>query len=159
MRPTISTKKLTFSPEGFPIEAEIKTPVIPSQGEAVAALAGGFYGDPNRPETASPYLKRYLPRDKPEYTHGEVARAQFALENDVVSATAALISGRSFEEDPNFDKMEFFFDNVTDQTPELFPYTERILNARNEIEGNQILADIKDELKKQEIAFNSGIKD
>lgn len=158
MRPTISTKQLAVSPEGFTIEKEISTPVIPSQVEGTVALLGGFYGDPDKPETASPYLKRYLPRDKPEYTHGEVAKAQFALENDVVSATAALISGRSFEEDPNFDKMEFFFDNVTDQTPELFPYTERILNARNEIEGNQILADIKDELKKQEIAFNSGIK-
>lgn len=159
MRPTTSTKQLAVSPEGFTIEKEISTPVIPSQAAAVTALAGGFYGDPNRPETASPYLKRYLPEKKHQYTQLEIARAAFERENTAVATITDVISGRAmdYEEEPDFDPIDFVDQNVTEQTPELFPYQERLLEARSSKEGFAIIDKIKQEQRNDEILGNSGV--
>lgn len=159
MRPTISTKQLAVSPEGFTIEKEISTPVIPSQVEGTVALLGGFYGDPDKPETASPYLKRYLPKEQPEYTQGQVAAAAFERENTAVATITDVISGRAmdYEEEPDFDPIDFVDQNVTDQTPELFPYQERLLEARSSKEGFAIIDKIKQEQRNDEILGNSGV--
>ena len=120
---------------------------------AETELLGGFGGFGGK---ASPYLTRYLPKEKPTYATREVYRAAFEKENTVVSGVADTINGTAFSNavDPNFNSANYVYNNIRDTKYET--YFERFLSVNNEEDAIKLQQRIDREEQNNEIIESSG---
>lgn len=129
------------------------------QAQAETALAGGFYGTLGEPQTASPYLTRYLPKPKEEYSQKEIAKSAWERENEIGSFVASQQSGFKFNneidpEDPNFDIVDYIFNEVDNTN--YAPYSENFLQFKNRRNAELYKKHLDKEFKNTEILQNSG---
>jgi len=120
---------------------------------AETELLGGFGGFGGK---ASPYLTRYLPKEKPTYATREVYKAAFEKENTVVSGVADTINGTAFSNtvDPNFNSANYVYNNIRDTKYET--YFERFLGVNNEEDAIKLQQRIDREEQNNEIIESSG---
>jgi len=120
---------------------------------AETELLGGFGGFGGK---ASPYLTRYLPKEKPTYATREVYKAAFEKENTVVSGVADTINGTAFSNtvDPNFNSANYVYNNIRDTKYET--YFERFLGVNNEEDAIKLQQKIDREEQNNEIIESSG---
>lgn len=125
---------------------------------AETELLGGFGGKLGavNNEGASPYLTRYLPKEKPTYATREVYKAAFEKENTVVSGVADTINGTAFSNavDPNFNSANYVYNNIRDTKYET--YFERFLSVNNEEDAIKLQQRIDREEQNNEIIESSG---
>jgi len=120
---------------------------------AETELLGGFGGFNGK---ASPYLTRYLPKEKPTYATREVYKAAFEKENTVVSGVADTINGTAFSNtvNPDFNSANYVYDNIRDTKYET--YFERFLSVNNEEDAIKLQQRIDREEQNNEIIESSG---
>lgn len=129
------------------------------QAQAETNLAGGFYGTLGEPQTASPYLTKYLPKPKEEYSQKEIAKSAWERENEIGSFIASQQSGFKYNneidpEEPNFDIVDYIFDEV-DGT-DYAPYSENFLQFKNRRNAELYKKHLDKEFRNTEILQNSG---
>jgi hypothetical protein len=124
-------------------------------GKAESVLAGGMFGMPDQPDTASPYLAQYVPKPQEDYTFGQITQSAFERENTV--ASTILDSQYNFinQEDPNFDPIDYVFDEVDNSV--YAPYSEKFLEFKNRKDADLYKKQLDREFKNSEVMANSGL--
>jgi len=151
----------------MPYDSRIINPAKPDavgaqnliMAEAETALAGGFYGTPEDPQSASPFLTQYLPKKQQEYSQSEIAKSAWERENEIGSFIASEQSGFKYNnevdpQDPNFDIIDYIFDEV-DNT-DYAPYSENFLQFKNRRNAELYKKHLDKEFKNTEVLQNSG---
>ncbi len=129
------------------------------QAQAETALAGGFYGTLGEPQTASPYLTRYLPKPQEEYSQKEIAKSAWERENEIGSFLASQQSGFKYNneidpEEPDFDIVDYIFNEVDNTN--YAPYSENFLQFKNRKNAELYKKHLDKEFKNTEVLQNSG---
>lgn len=151
----------------MPYDSRIINPAKPDavgaqnliMAEAETALAGGFYGTPEDPQSASPFLTQYLPKKQQEYSQSEIAKSAWERENEIGSFIASEQSGFKYNnevdpQDPDFDIIDYIFDEV-DNT-DYAPYSENFLQFKNRRNAKLYKKHLDKEFKNTEVLQNSG---
>lgn len=130
------------------------TAITPPQ----ALLTGGFGGalGSTNNEGASPFLTRFLPPKKPEYSTREIYRAAFERENTIGSAVADTMNGTNFSNanDPNFNSAVYIHDNIAGTKYE--PYYEKFIGLNNEDDATKLKQKLDKEEYNSEVMSSSG---
>jgi hypothetical protein len=126
------------------------------KSKAESLLAGGMYGTPDDPQSASPYLTQYLLPKKQEYTQSEIAKAAWERENEIGSFIARQQSGIMLNNDAEdgFDIIDYI-NNEVDGT-DYAPYSENFLQFKNRRNAELYKKHLDKEFKNTEILQNSG---
>lgn len=123
-------------------------------GKAESVLAGGMFGMPDQPDTASPYLAQYVPKPQEDFSFGQITQSAFEEENTI--ASTILDSQYSFinQEDPNFDPISYVFDEVDNSV--YAPYSEKFLEFKNRKDADLYKKKLDREFKNKEVLASSG---
>ena len=123
-------------------------------GKAESVLAGGMFGMPDQPDTASPYLSQYVPKPQENFSFGQITQSAFEEEN--IIASTILDSQYSFinQEDPNFDPISYVFDEIDNSV--YAPYSEKFLEFKNRKDADLYKKKLDKEFKNQEVLASSG---
>lgn len=129
------------------------------EAKAESLLAGGFYGTPEDPQSASPFLTQYLPKPQEQFTQREIAKAAWERENEVGSFIAKAQNGFNYNnevdpQDPNFDIIDYINDEVDNS--DYAPYAENFLQFKNRRNADLYKKHLDREFRNTEILQNSG---
>lgn len=137
-----------------PVEAQLLI-----TGKAESLLAGGFYGTPEEPQSASPFLTQYLPKPQEQFTQSEIAKSAFERENEVGSFIAKAQNGFNYNnevdpQDPSFDIIDYINDEVDNS--DYAPYAENFLQFKNRRNADLYKKHLDREFRNTEVLQNSG---
>lgn len=129
------------------------------EAKAESLLAGGFYGTPEDPQSASPFLTQYLPKPQEQFTQSEIAKAAWERENEVGSFIAKAQNGFNYNnevdpQDPDFDIIDYINDEVDNS--DYAPYAENFLQFKNRRNADLYKKHLDREFRNTEILQNSG---
>lgn len=129
------------------------------EAKAESLLAGGFYGTPEEPQSASPFLTQYLPKPQEQFTQSEIAKSAFERENEVGSFIAKAQNGFNYNnevdpQDPNFDIIDYINDEVDNS--DYAPYAENFLQFKNRRNADLYKKHLDREFRNTEVLQNSG---
>ena len=129
------------------------------EAKAESLLAGGFYGTPEEPQSASPFLTQYLPKPQEQFTQSEIAKAAFERENEVGSFIAKAQNGFNYNnevdpQDPDFDIIDYINDEVDNS--DYAPYAENFLQFKNRRNADLYKKHLDREFRNTEVLQNSG---
>ena len=123
------------------------------EAKANALLAGGFYGTPEDPQSASPYLTQYLPKQK-RYTRDEIVKSALDKENKISSKNKHDFQFYN-DTDPDFDIIDYINNEVDNS--DYAPYAKSFLDAKNIEQAELIKSKIRSEITNRSILNNSGL--
>lgn len=137
-----------------PVEAQLLI-----TGKAESLLAGGFYGTPEEPQSASPFLTQYLPKPQEQFTQSEIAKSAWERENEVGSFIAKAQNGFNYNnevdpQDPDFDIIDYINDEVDNS--DYAPYAENFLQFKNRRNADLYKKHLDREFRNTEVLQNSG---
>lgn len=129
------------------------------EAKAESLLAGGFYGTPEEPQSASPFLTQYLPKPQEQFTQSEIAKSAFERENEVGSFIAKAQNGFNYNnevdpQDPSFDIIDYINDEVDNS--DYAPYAENFLQFKNRRNADLYKKHLDREFRNTEVLQNSG---
>jgi len=129
------------------------------EAKAESLLAGGFYGTPEDPQSASPFLTQYLQKPQEQFTQSEIAKAAWERENEVGSFIAKAQNGFNYNnevdpQDPDFDIIDYINDEVDNS--DYAPYAENFLQFKNRRNADLYKKHLDREFRNTEILQNSG---
>lgn len=129
------------------------------EAKAESLLAGGFYGTPEEPQSASPFLTQYLPKPQEQFTQSEIAKSAFERENEVGSFIAKAQNGFNYNnevdpQDPDFDIIDYINDEVDNS--DYAPYAENFLQFKNRRNADLYKKHLDREFRNTEVLQNSG---
>ena len=129
------------------------------EAKAESLLAGSFYGTPEDPQSASPFLTQYLPKPQEQFTQSEIAKAAWERENEVGSFIAKAQNGFNYNnevdpQDPDFDIIDYINDEVDNS--DYAPYAENFLQFKNRRNADLYKKHLDREFRNTEILQNSG---
>lgn len=147
----------------MPIDSRLINKEAPNQledqilitGKAESILAGGMFGTPDQPETASPYLTQYKAEPQEDYSFGQITQSAFEQENTVGSTILDTQYNFINEVDPNFDPISYVFDEIDNSI--YAPYSEEFLNFKNRKDADLYKQKLQREFKNREVLANSGL--
>lgn len=162
-KPIVDFTKPLEIPKDRPIKTKQVKEVILGDAtqqpySAETLLLGGFGGKLGAidKEGASPYLTRYLPKEKADYTTKQIYKSAFEKENTIASGIADTINGTTFSNiaDPNFNSADYVYDNIRNTKYET--HFEKFLGLRNEEDAIKLQKRIDREEQNNEIIASSG---
>lgn len=129
------------------------------EAKAESLLAGGFYGTPEEPQSASPFLTQYLPKPQEQFTQSEIAKSAWERENEVGSFIAKAQNGFNYNnevdpQDPDFDIIDYINDEVDNS--DYAPYAENFLQFKNRRNADLYKKHLDREFRNTEVLQNSG---
>jgi hypothetical protein len=129
------------------------------EAKAESLLAGGFYGTPEDPQSASPFLTQYLPKPQEQFTQSEIAKSAWERENEVGSFIAKAQNGFNYNnevdpQDSDFNIIDYINDEVDNSN--YAPYAENFLQFKNRRNADLYKKHLDREFRNTEVLQNSG---